>query len=80
MFENYAFVSEWLIYIIFSVVALGTVFFALIMMRQIALMNRVLQTPYAGLITFMGFVAFCVSVGVLVASLFFLVPIIFAFF
>lgn len=66
--------SEYVFYVIFAVVNLGVVFFGVLVMRQISLMNRVFSTPFSPLFSVIAFATFCVSIGVLALSLFYIIP------
>lgn len=66
--------SEYTFFLIFAVVNLGVVFFGVLVMRQIALMNKVFTTPYGSIFSFIAFITFCISGGVLILSLFYLIP------
>lgn len=76
MFEQFDLtrLSEYTFYVIFVVVLLGAGVFNLILMRQISLMNRVFHTPWSGFFSFMAFAALCVVGGLLVFSVFYLIP------
>lgn len=52
--------------ILFVVAAIIYVLFTLIVMRQISLMKKTLITPVSPVIGLLGFVHFCLAVGVLV--------------
>lgn len=66
--------SEYTFYVIFVVMLLGTGVFNMLLMRQISLMNRVFHTPWSGFFNLVAFIALCVVGGLLVFSLFYLIP------